>query len=209
MEDSARGFVHSMFNVPIVYYPLENWSENKKKILDALPVEDDTQLVPEEHGLYTDFFINTKADKQHLPSYFYTVLGVIKPCLENLPFPLTEEERLEFVDMWYQKYYKGVQHQVHVHGHSGWSSVIYVEFDPEVHQATTFYSPFRNPWNGNIETFTPPVSEGDMVIFPSTIMHEAAPNKSDKRRTIVSFNIRGHVDLVKHICGRQDASFVR
>ena len=37
-----------------------------------------------------------------------------------------------------------------------------------------------------------------MVIFPSTIMHEASPNRSNKRRTIVSYNLRGHVDKVKH-----------
>ena len=35
------GYVNPMFTVPIVYYPIENWSENKKKMLDALPPEDD------------------------------------------------------------------------------------------------------------------------------------------------------------------------
>ncbi len=37
-----------------------------------------------------------------------------------------------------------------------------------------------------------------MVIFPATVMHEAPQNRSDVRRTIVSFNIRGHVDNVKY-----------
>ncbi len=39
---------------------------------------------------------------------------------------------------------------------------------------------------------------GDLVIFPSTVAHNAPENKSDKRRTIVSFNIRGKVDKVKY-----------
>ena len=37
-----------------------------------------------------------------------------------------------------------------------------------------------------------------MVLFPSTVMHEAPVNRSEKRRTIVSYNLRGHVDYVKY-----------
>ena len=36
-----------------------------------------------------------------------------------------------------------------------------------------------------------------MIIFPATITHEAMPNKSDKKRTIVSYNLQGKVDTVK------------
>ena len=39
----------------------------------------------------------------------------------------------------------------------------------------------------------PPIKEGDMVLFPSVITHEALPNMSDIRRTIVSYNLRGKV----------------
>ena len=186
--------VYNMFSVPIIHYPIANWAENKKKILDALPDDCPEHQDAQDNGLYTDFFINADVNTPELPSYAQTVIDIIKPCLADF----SDQRRVEFTDMWYQKYYKGVQHQVHTHGHSGWSSVIYVEFDPKVHEATQFYSPFRNVWNGNLEIFNPPVEEGDMVIFPATVMHEANPNRSDKRRTIVSYNLRGHVDKVKH-----------
>ena len=185
--------VYSMFEVPIIHYEIANWKENKKKILDALREECPEHSNPSDHGLFTDFFENAGPESKELPPYAQTILGVIKPYIADF----SSERRVEFTDMWYQKYYKGVQHQVHTHGHSGWSCVMYVEFDPEVHEPTQFYSPFKNPWNGNLETFQPPVTEGDMVIFPSTIMHEAPANRSDKRRTIISYNIRGHVDVVK------------
>ena len=128
-----------------------------------------------------------------MPEYSETVIDIIKPYLADF----SGERRVEFTDMWYQKYYKGVSHSVHNHGHSGWSSVIYVEFDPKLHEATQYFSPFKNIWNGNLETFQAPVEEGDMVIFPATIAHEAPVNRSDTRRTIVSYNLRGHTDLVK------------
>ena len=186
------GYVNSMFTVPIVYYPIENWSENKKKILDALPPEDDSQLEPNGTGLYTDFFINGKV--KELPSYFHTVVDVIKPYLKSF----MDGNPVEFVEMWYQKYYNMVEHKTHCHGFTGWSSIIYVEFDPKVHESTRFFSPFRQPWDCDVEVFQPKVKEGDMIIFPSSVLHEAPVNRTDTRRTIVSYNIRGYVDYVKH-----------
>ena len=193
--DKELGSVHSMFNVPIVHYPIENWSVNKKKILDALPPEDETQVAHNHTGLYTDFFSNSNAD-QDLPSYFPTVLNVIGPYLKNF----MDSNPVEFTGMWYQKYYQGVEHTTHCHGFNGWSSIIYVEFDPKVHESTMFYSPFTglSP-NGNVETCQINIKEGDMVLFPSSILHDAPLNRSDTRRTVVSYNLRGHVDTVKHV----------
>ena len=186
------GFVNAMFSVPIVHYPIENWSENKKKILDALPPEDESQLEPNGSGLYTDFFISSKV--QEMPSYFNTVLDVIKPYLKNF----MDGNPVEFVEMWYQKYYNMVEHKTHCHGFTGWSSIIYVEFDPKVHQSTRFFSPFRQPWDCDVEVFQPKVKEGDMILFPSSLLHEAPVSRTDTRRTIISYNIRGYVDYVKH-----------
>ena len=190
--NAELGYVNPMFSVPIVYYPIENWSENKKKILDALPPEDDSQLEPNGSGLYTDFFINGKV--KEFPSYFHTVVDVIKPYLKNF----MDGNPVEFVEMWYQKYYNMVEHKTHCHGFTGWSSIIYVEFDPKVHQSTRFFSPFRQPWDCDVEVFQPEVKEGDMILFPSSLLHEAPVNRTDTRRTIISYNIRGYVDYVKH-----------
>ena len=186
------GYVNSMFAVPIVYYPIANWSENKKKILDALPAEDESQLEPNGSGLYTDFFFNAKI--KEFPSYFHTVVDVIKPYLKDF----MDGNPVEFVEMWYQKYYNMVEHKTHCHGFTGWSSIIYAEFDPKVHESTRFFSPFRQPWDCDVEVFQPEVKEGDMILFPSSLLHEAPVNRTDTRRTIISYNIRGYVDYVKH-----------
>ena len=182
--------VHSMFSVPIIHYEIANWPVNKKKILDALPERSQSHL--DSNGeVFTDFFDNYDGDS--LPEYADVVIDIIKPYLADF----TDQRKIEFTDLWFQTAYSGQKHGLHNHGHSGWSSVIYVEFDPRVHTATHFYSPFGNPWSGTLEVFTPPVKEGDMIIFPATIAHEALPNESTKQRTIVSYNLRGKVDIVK------------
>lgn len=182
--------VHSMFSVPIIHYEIKNWAENKKRILDALPPLTEDMMETGDQ-VYTDFFINYEGEE--MPPYADTIIDVIKPYLADF----SDQRRIAFTDMWFQSAYKGMKHGIHNHGHSGWSSVIYVEFDPRVHTATHFYSPFNNPWSGRLEVFSPPVKEGDMIIFPATIAHEALPNESDKKRTIVSYNLQGKVDVVK------------
>ena len=181
--------IHSLFSIPIAHYEIENWRTNKERIMNALP-QFGQEHIDSNLEQYTDFF---HQDEQLLPAYADTVIAIIEPYLAEF----TERRRIEFTDMWCQTSYKGQKHGLHNHGHSGWSAVIYVDFDPQVHTATQFISPFNNPWSGRLQTFQPPVKEGDMVIFPATVAHEALPNESDKPRTIVSFNLRGKVDKVK------------
>ena len=90
-----------------------------------------------------------------------------------------------------------------------------MNFDPKVHRATTFLSPYRSNWTGELQYYTPDVREGSLVIFPANMPHWQEPHHQevestaynsawqndpsvyDKPRTIVSFNIRGQVDFVK------------
>lgn len=183
--------IYDMFTVPMVRYSIHNWKENKQRILKALPEISDEHL-KSNGDTYTDFFECAK--NKDLPPYSEVVIDIIKPYLADF----SDERRVEFSDMWFQTYLQGNNHGPHNHGHSGWSSVIYVEFNPKFHTPTKFISPFNNPWNGNLVEFMPEVQEGDMIIFPSTITHEAETNKSDVRRTIISYNLRGHVDYVKY-----------
>ena len=153
--------IHSLFSIPIAHYEIENWRTNKERILNALPAFQEEHL--ESNGeQYTDFF---HQDEQLLPAYADTVIAIIEPYLAEF----TERRRIEFTDMWCQTSYKGQKHGIHNHGHSGWSAVIYVDFDPEVHRAKrhNFVSPFNNPWSGRLQTFIPPVKEGVYGYFSS------------------------------------------
>ncbi len=50
-------------------------------------------------------------------------------------------------------------------------------------------SPFTEFSSGDHMDFTPDVKEGDIIFFPSQLLHYANPNTSDKERVIVSFNM--------------------
>ena len=45
---------------------------------------------------------------------------------------------------------------------------------------------------GGLLDYTPKkVEEGSLLIFPAIILHDVPPNRSDKTRTVISFNIAG------------------
>jgi len=158
-----------IFEIPYSHYSIDNWEEKKSKILSQL---DDK---------FTDY------GDYELPPYERVVTESIKDELMDfsgyLDFPLV------IMAMWYERSKRSHCHPVHNHGGAGFSAVMYVEFNPEVHRSTVLYSPYNNPFTGALMSYAPNVKEGDIIFFPSSFLHEARPNESDETRTIVSFNM--------------------
>ena len=81
-------------------------------------------------------------------------------------------------------------HSVHNHGFGGFSSVLFIKFDPEHHKPTTFVAPFLNNIDGNVLEYIPTdVEEGTLIVFPTSLQHYVPPNTSDIDRLILSMNI--------------------
>lgn len=182
-----------MFSVPLYKFSIPNWEEEKKELLEALPEEKICE------DICTDFFENSNQRK--LPSYTDLVLDIVYPSIQTLQSTLgrgpdgqllTQGGWMGLDNMWYQTEYKGQKHELHNHGTIGWSSILYVNYNPKVHSATRFLSPFTcgAGIGGMLQRYQPDIKEGDLIIFDSNIMHEALPNESDEKRTIISFNFQ-------------------
>lgn len=110
---------------------------------------------------------------QHLNQYLLDeVLEMYKECGYD-GFTLHE--------IWFQQYLENSGHGWHTHS-SNFTSVYYLEL-PDKSPKTQLVSPFNQ--NTIIEV---DINEGDILIFPSFVLHRAPPNLSGKRKTIVSFN---------------------
>lgn len=84
--------------------------------------------------------------------------------------------------LWYQQYLQGGAHGWHVHG-DNYTGVYYLEL-PEGTPTTEYCNPLNVE-----ETDIFQVKEGDIILFPSFVIHRAIKNLSNKRKTIISFNI--------------------
>ena len=170
------------FAIPIVKIRVKNWSEKKSQILDLVDWNDQECVFPH---YYTDFFKNMQSETH---PYMSTFDDILTP--EINAFVQRVGRGVSVTELWAQRYCKSQSMPTHNHGSHGFSAVLYVEYDPEVHTPTVFYSPFGNFYDGQVTVYEPDVSEGDMVIFPSMLLHSSMPCEAKKNRTIFSFNMR-------------------
>lgn len=82
--------------------------------------------------------------------------------------------------IWFQQYYNTGRHGWHIHGHN-YTGVYYLDLPDE--------TPKTQIANEDGTPITVDVKEGDVLIFPSHIIHRAPPNESVKTKTIISFNM--------------------
>jgi hypothetical protein len=88
-------------------------------------------------------------------------------------------------EIWYQQYQTGSQHGWHTHT-GNFTNVYYLELPADAPK-TQLVIPFYQ--NKIIEL---DVTEGDIVCFPSFVIHRTVANTSRLKKTIVSFNTDLH-----------------
>jgi hypothetical protein len=82
--------------------------------------------------------------------------------------------------MWYQQYVKNSMHNWHIHGEN-YTGVYYLEL-PDNTPKTQLLDQYD-------KKITVQANEGDIVIFPSFIMHRGPKVLNNSRKTIISFNL--------------------
>lgn len=155
------------------------WDKYKSYLLTAIKDQKDPAYRPRV-DYYTDY-----GQKQSWRKTLWDEF--LEPAMK----PFIDGTHTKLQDIWAQQYIDQVGFTAHRHQPMGYSCVLYAEFDPKVHWATTLFRPFIDPndiRNSN-EVFTPDVEEGDILIFPSWMMHQAAPSDTKIPRTIVAFNL--------------------
>lgn len=180
----------NLFGFNITKFVIDDWSNKKSRLLKLIDFTDNEII-----ECQTDYY-----KYQTTAPYLNEFVDILQTDLDTLvneytqilsdryggdcPFKNVEEWQL-----WSQRYAIGQFHGAHNHGLMNISCVLYVEFDPQEHFPTTFYSPHPNPYYGTIDKIAPPVNEGEILTFPSVLLHESPVSKSNKQRTIMSFNI--------------------
>jgi len=177
----------NMFQVPIFRYSLD-WSPELKKDIINKVVLDKPEYQWKNGGVYTDYKSPSKSPEEPtFPHYYEYMLSIMGVALEE--FYKEIDIRFNFKDMFYQLYKKGSYHLTHNHGPLGYSGILFVSFNKDVHTATRFYSPFLNFMDGSALIHYPVVKEGDLLIWPASLLHEAPTNESEEERIVVSFNL--------------------
>ena len=160
----------SIFSIDIQQFKVSNWTNKKNKLLELFENSDKKKI---KNVITTNYDVHCKLFEDEIKK------------IEN-----EYHTNFYICQMWFQKYDITMDHAAHTHGPMGISSVCFINYDKSVHKPVTFISPFNNPLSGCPEIFQPTIEEGDIIFFPSNILHYAPVNTSEKQRIILSFNLR-------------------
>lgn len=169
----------NLFPISVLKISCTDWENKKEKLLSLV---DWDKPEYKNSGQISDYFYNQRNGCSYVVDFCSVLTDELNQALSYMKSP-----SLDIGHLWGQRYNKSSYMPMHTHGAIGYSAVIYVEFNKKVHLATRFMSPIHN-FKGEIEYYEPEINEGDLLIFPSFLFHDAKPNTSNENRTIFSFN---------------------
>ena len=168
-----------LFTVYIHKVNVTEWQKEGNRILSMVPFNSTEKK--ENHIDYTDYF------SKSAPPYAEETLKLFQPYLDDF-LKVSQYKFTHVSGLWCQRYKSSNYHPPHDHGAFGYSCVFYARINPKVHKSTLFFSPFAAE-SGSRDTSSIAVEEGDLVIFPSGLLHMAPPHDSDQDRIIISLNL--------------------
>ena len=153
----------NLFEIPIFKISCSNWKQKKKKL----------DPIINKHKLSRKNF-NT----------FYTSKG---GCLTGRG--INDNFADNFKDIWVVAYEQHDYQVPHQHGPLHWSGILYHDYVPE-QPATVFIQPWHSfATHGYTNLKSLETKEGDIVFFPSFLLHFCPTNPLKKIRKVVSWDL--------------------
>lgn len=157
----------------IYKHKLSNWQEKKYELIDLFHK---TKPI-----IYGNVLTNFNSSRENRDLLVEEITRLFGDEINNFIKFIDAEYFLE--SAWIQEYQKNMNHDLHNHG-IGYSSIIYINYEKEIHSSTIFVNKVNN------KLFLPDVEEGDILFFNSKHYHHCPSNKSDVGRMICSFNLK-------------------
>ena len=164
----------------------------KTKLLSLIE-ESKSDKVLEVNNYYTDniqkldWSQNNNFNRQWVKFISKDLQNHFDECAVDLGYNKIDVRRI-----WFQQYLRGGSHGWHIHGES-YTGVYYVEFEKDFPK-TELINQFDQDQKIIIDA-----KEGDIIIFPSFVIHRSPVMKLKKRKTIVSFNLEFQQTINKDI----------
>ena len=182
--------IYGIFPTPI-YFSNINRKFNSKELLF---IENNKSKIDKNEGNTNskeNYILNKKEFKNLkkeldliIQDYFNKVI-----CTENKICPYITQSWLNYTET-------NQYHHKHAHPNSLLSAVLYINADEKFDKINFYrdeYMPFKfdiKEWNNfNSTSWWFPVKTGDVVIFPSSLIHSVETKKGDNTRISLAFNV--------------------
>ena len=168
----------SLFDIPFWKIQIINFKKKKKELIKIL------ESYPEEKKEPTEFFANRQTDRSGLIEQFASIM--------NQELEVFSKEIMEdfvITETWSVSYVQGDYQLPHNHSSMGLTGILYLDL-PKDSPETVYIQPWNNYENDTIQYFSLSITEGDIVIVPSFILHFSRPNKSEETKRIISWDMK-------------------
>lgn len=160
-----------------VHGKIEKHNEIKQELISQILSSNSHSIYDEtERVSHTDLNYRDQA-RPWLPLFFDNV----RPYMDDF-VRLFMHENWAIHHTWYFRYLKGEYSQWHVHPDCSWTNVYFLQL-PDKKSRTTLL----NASSGE-EVIIADVEEGDIISFPSTVIHCSKPNMFDEDKIVIAFN---------------------
>jgi hypothetical protein len=166
---------------PYFVKKFEQHTEIKERLLDLIEKQESTSSLDRtvsDNITRTDWYV----DSNKIREYWRFLKPLLEPHLIDV-FRNLEYTSIELGTHWFQQYNTTDTHGWHRHANCSWANVYYAELpkgSPTTH--------LKDPVTGDI--YAVEAEEGDILTFPSFILHCSPPNESEFRKTVVAFNVQ-------------------
>ena len=164
--------------VPIFQKQIRDHQKYKDQILSLIQIH---SLGYIKKGSVVDIISDYDLPRDHPRPYLRLVTDRVMDCLLDFKDISDFYKQIHIRCLFYQQYMKEQHHGWHVHADCQYSGVYYLDI-PEGSPKTEYRDPFTN----NICQLD--IKEGDVVAFPSFLVHRAPSNPVNSPKTIISFN---------------------
>jgi hypothetical protein len=134
----------------------------------------------------TDWDVSREVERLYLKPVMQPITNLLQHRFDELGY-----DEIKIRNIWFQQYNKGSEHGWHVHLGCQWTNVYYLDL-PEGSPKTQLLNPINQD-----EIIEMDVKEGDVLTFPSFILHRAPRVDSDVVKTIISWNSDCNITKVK------------
>ena len=147
---------------------LNEW-DNSNKHFEPVPWREYEEQEP--HLKYKKIFLDAAENKLHEHAEFH-----IQPEITDLAY------RFNIMHMWYHQMSQADYINWDNHQWCQWSAVYFIEV-PDQKYITEFLDPHTQ------EVIQPKAGAGDMLIFPSWLLHRAPKMETNERKSIIAWNM--------------------
>jgi hypothetical protein len=166
-------------NVPVIISKFKSHNLVKDRILNIIKNDAGTAIHTERDNITkTDWGVHKDIPKKYLDILFDPLSEHLKESYKTL-----DVTGFYIHNFWYQQYLENSYHDWHNHDSCHYANVYFLEMED-----ASLGTEIKDPIDPN-KIIKYNVQEGDILSFPSFLVHRSPNNIFKSRKTVISFNV--------------------